>query len=283
MNLFDFSEKQYQNMRKVDKLRRYIKNKTKELNIQPQFDNTGHFYSYNGKVYPSVTGRLQILKDKSLDNWKLNRGLDFIRDNYQKMPLDDLLAQAKLAPTKEFEGAGSVGTAVHAWREEKFSRLILDYDYPISPFFSSDGKGTIYPPPVVSGIRAIQKFMKETNYLPIACEFFLADDKLNTGGTGDDFGLLNGKQTFLDLKTSNIGDKDSYFYQVAIYVLMFERLYKIRVQDAKILHVSKTDGTYKLIDIPDLRKRMKEAKQIIKVDEFLRSLKQEKKKVPIVI
>ena len=40
---------------------------------------------------------------------------------------------------------------------------------------------------------------------------------------------------------------------------------------------------YKLIDIPDIRRRIREARQIIKVDKFLEQLKEEKKKVAIII
>ena len=280
-NLFDMSDNEYKLFHKVEKLRQKIKLRTDELNIQPAHTDKEHFYQYQGIKYPSVTGRLQILKDPGLMNWKMNRALETVREKwkpeqgYSQELIDAILVEAKATPQLEFEGAGSIGTRIHDYRQRNFQAMI---DGHFGVWYVIDGESTVQ-----SGCRAVRKFIEETKYQPLACEFYLADDKLGIGGTGDDFGILNGKQTFLDVKSSNIGDKDSYFYQVALYVLMFERLYGIRVQDTKILHVSKTDGTYKLIDIPDIRKRIKESKQIIKVSSFLESLRQEKKKVPIII
>lgn len=271
---------------RVAKLRERIKARTEELNIQPQHDDSGHWYVYQGQKYGSVTKSLQILKDPALMNWKMNRALEYLREH--RTPLmdvtqfDELIEAAKLAPVQEFEGAGDIGRQVHEWREKKFQAFIEGYF--TTWYTEPEGLTLDYDQPaVISGCRAIIKFMDETRYTPLACELFVADPVLEIGGTADDIGLLDGKLTFLDLKTSNIGDKDSYFYQVALYVYMFEKLYGMRTQAWKILHVSKTDGTYKLIDIPDIRKRIREAKQIIKVDKFLEALKQEKKKVPIVI
>lgn len=252
------------------------------LNIQPDHDEEGHFYTYQGKRYPSVTGRLKILKDASLGNWKMNRALDYIFQHFPEITNENLMEHlelAKLLPQMEFETAGSIGTAVHDWRERWMYDLINNgFDRSTVPAYDP-----LADPQVVSGCRAFQKFMAETDYVPIACELNLADEKLETGGSADDIGIMNGKVGFMDVKTSNIGDKDSYFYQVALYVYMFEKLYGIRTYWHKILHLSKTDGTYKLIDIPDIRKRIKEAKHIIAVDKMLQELKVEKKKQPIVI
>ena len=289
-DLFNLTEKQYRAERKAWKLRRKIENTTLGLGIKTDHDETGHYYLFNGKRLPSVTAKLQILKDPSLANWKMNRALEYIKQNIGRLALkvaikedyESIFDEAKLAPQLEFEGAGDIGKAVHNWRENWFRDIIengIDPELiPAPPNYPATPE-----PSVMSGCRAVNRFVKDTGYIPLACELFLADEKLNIGGTGDDIGLLDGKVAFIDLKTSNIADKDSYFYQVALYVCMFERLYHIRTQVHKILHVSKTDGTYKLLDIPDIRRRIREAKQIIKVDAFLAELREAKKKVPIVI
>lgn len=280
--LFNLTEKEYRLERKAWKLRDKISLITAQLNIQPDHDDKGHFYTFNGKRYPSVTGRLQLLKDPSLANWKMNRALDYMFQHFPEITNENLvqhLENAKLLPQTEFETAGSIGTAVHGWREVWMNDILANgYDPKTIPAYNPNAD-----PQVISGCRAFQKFMAETGYMPIACELNLADPTLQTGGSGDDIGILNGEVGFMDVKTSNIGDKDAYFYQVALYVYMFEKLYKVKTKWHKILHLSKTDGTYKLIDIPDIRKRIKEAKQIIKVDQFLQDLKVEKKKTPIVI
>jgi hypothetical protein len=268
-------------LNRVEKLRNKIKTRTAELNIAPDHDENGHFYKFNGNRYPSVTGRLQILKDPSLQNWKMNKALEYVYtalSSPQQPPLEQIIQEAKLVPQQEFEGAGDIGKQVHAWRESLFQRWIIEgiNNSKIPPILDTN-------PQVVSGIRAIIKFLVDTHYTPLACELYLADEKLGIGGTADDIGILDGKVGFMDLKSANIGDKDSYFYQVALYVKMFEKLYGIRTMWHKILHVSKTDGTYKLIDIPDIRKRIEEAKKIIKVSTFLENLREEKKKKAIII
>ncbi len=206
--------------------------------------------------------------------------MDYIFQHFPQFTSENLLEhleKAKLLPQTEFETAGSIGTAVHDWREVWMANILAGGDRDTAPAFNPDASA-----PIISGCRAFTKFMEETDYMPIACELYLADEKLETGGSADDVGIMNGEVGFMDVKTSNIGDKDSYFYQVAIYVYMFEKLYGIRTKWHKILHLSKTDGTYKLIDIPDIRKRIKESKDIIKVDRFLEELKKSKKKQPII-
>lgn len=260
-----------------NQIRNRIKERTKELGIAPDHDEFGHYYQMNGKRYPSVTGRLKLLKDDSLANWKMNQALEFIREHHKRYQLEDLLSLAAEAPVKTFKNAGNIGQQVHSIREEAFRKWIdTDLFHPMDIHQGLD-------PAVVSGARAIHKFLHETKYQPIAVELYLADDSLEIGGSLDDVGVIDGKLGILDLKTSNQGDKEAYYYQVALYVAMFEKLYKIKTHWHKILHVSKTDGTYNLIDIPDIRTRIKEAKHIVKVDRFLEELKKSKKKQPIII
>jgi len=284
-NLFDLTKEEYKFERKAAKLRQKIANITLGLDIKTDHDENGHFYLFNGKRLPSVTGKLQILKDPSLANWKMNMAIRHVKTYwfpdtpFSLEQIEGILTGASLAGQLEFEGAGDIGKQVHNWREEWFRKIIETGNR--TEFHQS----SIVPTKseVISGCRAIGKFMSDTKYLPLACELYLADETLGVGGTGDDVGMLDGKVAFIDLKTSNIGDKDAYFYQVALYVYMFEKLYGIRTQVHKIIHVSKTDGTYKLIDIPDIRKRIREAKHLIKVDNFLAELRESKKKQPIII
>lgn len=283
--LFDLSIKEYALLHKADKMRQKIRERTKELGIYPDHNEDGHFYVYEGKRYTSVTGRLQILKDPSLANWKMARAVDYIRANHQKLvsaptmkEFDDILEQAKLAPQTEFMNAGSIGTAVHNWRERLFQGVIdgKDWDHLAGEHISDI-------PAVVSGARAVQKFIKECNYIPVACELSVADHGLATGGMVDDIGYVNGELALVDLKTSNIGDKESYFAQVALYLYMFRKLYGIRPAKLYILHASKTDGSYKLIDIPNIHSTIQWAKKVVEVSQGLDQIKQSKKKEYIAI
>ncbi len=288
-NLFEISKENWELERKVRKMRAKLREKTLELAIQPDHDEFGHFYKFEGKRYPSVTGRLQILKDPGLMNWKMNRALDHIAQQIKydaaKTPkywleIEDiaaLLEAAKMVPQLEFEGAGNIGTIVHNWREDWFSNVI-DKGFELSniPALAPGSD-----PRVQSATRAIQKFVKECNYMPVACELFVADHTLETGGQVDDIGFVNGELALVDLKTSNIGDKESYYAQVALYLFMFQKLYRVRPKKLYILHASKTDGTYKLITIPDPPGTIKWAKKVVEVSKGLDLIKQSKKKTVI--
>jgi len=211
-------------------------------------------------------------------NWKLARAMDYIFQHFPEINNENILEyldKAKKAPQLEFENAGNIGREVHGWREEWFGRIIKG-DERDSRLISSSS------PPVISCCRAIQKFVSDYDYHPIACELYLADHKFKLGGTLDDIGFVGGELSLVDLKTSNIGDKNSYFHQVALYYLMFWRLYKIRIKKFYILHVSKTDGTYNLIEIKNMPQLIKEAKLVLKLSDALDRLTESKKKERVV-
>lgn len=281
--------------------------------IETAHDETGHYYVLNGQKYPSVTAQLQMLKDEGLMNWKMNRALKHIENEIFKIQTDGrnqmnsvsieylriLIEQARLVPIKEFEGAGDIGRQVHEWREKWFKELIEGK----TELISASHIGTT-DPAVTSATRAIRKFVTETNYIPVACELFLADPVLGIGGTLDDIGILPGaykepysdpvlgggyklrynpKLVLIDLKTSNIGNKTSYYLQVALYYYMFKKLTGISIKEFYILHVSKTDGTYKLIPIKNMTQLIRDAKTLLKLKKSLDRIDGEKKKEPIVV
>lgn len=221
-----------------------------------------HFYvsPTTGEKYHSVTYFTSFIKDPSLANWKQNRALEFLRreeilaglsSNWERDDhegLDNIFSQAKLAPEGEFKGAGDIGTQTHNWRQKWFTNWINSGQ--IEP-----PKEPPYPaglnPEVISGCRAIKRFLKETGAIPIACELPLVDDELGVGGTIDDLmvfpkiGLV-----FVDLKTSNQGKKVSYAFQVrGFYQRMIRKTFHRIPRKTYILHTSKDDGTYKLIDM----------------------------------
>lgn len=298
--------------RQIAKLRAKIKARTAELNIKPLHDEKGHWYEYQGQKYPSVTNRIGILKDPSLMNWKMNRALEVVDAalTAYKIEADDpteteeefkvrearlesivkgnpifhlgeieqIIQDAKLAPQLEFEGAGDVGSQVHRWREAMFTEMIngKNHDEINIPVMDSL--------PVVSAIRAIDKFLKESGYIPLACELYLADHFLKLGGTLDDIGLIKGNLVLIDLKTSNIAEKDSYYAQVCLYLHMFRKLYKMRPKGVYILHVSKENGFYDLIPLHervDINKTIRWAKKVVEVSQGLDELREAKKVKPV--
>jgi len=262
--------------------------------VSTAHNDKGHNYvsPITQEQYKSVTFFTSFIKDPSLANFKMNRALNHILENYGSGGIHQLIEEAKLAPEGEFHNAGDIGSQVHAWRQKWFQDWIESGQIEIS-----DGVIDTYPLPenapveVISGCRAIKRFLKETGYIPVACELALVDDELKVGGTIDDLGVFPNKQIerryavpgsddewmnggfkeyykpylgFVDLKTSNQGKKPAYAYQVrGFYQRMIRKTFRIKPKKTYILHTSKEDGTYKLIDLTDMKFLEKEAVYLV--------------------
>lgn len=293
---------------RISNLRAKIAARTKELGIEPAHDSTGHWYRYQNQLYPSVTSKLSILKDQGLMNWKMNRALEYL-ENYLGTDLrrgtivdesnfQTAIRQAKIAPQLEFEGAGDIGKAVHRWREMWFDAWIYFRVNKMEPVLTNDPR-----PEVIASCKAIENCITKLQAQPLACELYLADEKLKLGGTLDDIWavphtelintndenlpepLKRGKKIkttwevwLVDLKTSNIGNKNSYYMQVATYWAMFRKLYKIKIDKVFILHTSKTRfGDYELIPLKYPKRYFQMAKSTYKLYDDLEELEELKK------
>lgn len=265
--------------------------KEKNPNIKTAHTDKGHFYVSGEEKYHSVTYYTSFIKDPALSNWKMNRAVDFIANelyNEKWKSPQELWEAAKSAPEGEFSNAGSIGTQTHEWRQQFFQAWI-DMGLGQLPDAEIDAwpLPTGADPEVISGCRAIKRFLKETGYIPVACELALVDDELKVGGTIDDLGVfpnpikevytkpsnpLDGGYHvkyepylgFVDLKTSNQGKKPAYAYQVrGFYQRMIHKTFNIRPKKTYILHTSKEDGTYKLIDLTDMKFLEREVKFLV--------------------
>jgi len=253
----------------------------------------GHFYvsPTNQEKYHSVTFYTSLIKDPSLANYKMNRAIQYFLDNWNKVTQYTLgfhSDQAKLAPEAEFTGAGDIGSFTHAWRQEHFQRWILSREISLThEQIDAWPLPTNVDPEVISGCRAIKRFLKETGAIPVACELPLVDDELGVGGTIDDLmvfpnpvkvpvdfmvtGPVEPYQIhykpylgFVDLKTSNQGKKVSYAFQVrGFYQGMIRKTFHRIPKKTYILHTSKEDGTYKLIDLTAMDFLEKDAKYLV--------------------
>lgn len=273
----------------------------------------GHFYvsPQSQEKYHSVTYFTSFIKDPSLANWKMNRAVEYIDgqvqafydplniryNNISKENWDNFIKESKLAPEGEFHQAGDIGTQTHNWRQQFFQHWIDKGWFSIS---DSAIDGWPLPggadPEVISGCRAIKRFLKETGYIPVACELALVDDELKVGGTIDDLGVFpdpikihypriddvsrnydfptwmeNSFKIkyrpylgFVDLKTSNQGKKPAYAFQVrGFYQRMIRKTFGVKPKKTYILHTSKEDGTYKLIDLTEMKFLEKDAEYLV--------------------
>lgn len=190
------------------KIRERIAEALPEGRVVPRHNEEGHFYEViDGKfsvppIYPSVTGKLQILKDESLINYKMNKAVQYVFANYQKFNdanIMDELAKAKRVSQDILIGAGDIGTRIHGYREKIFTDWIRTGEKPEDflsyiPAEESDIRST-------SGLRALRKFVDECDYIPVACEILVYNHKFKVAGTLDDLGLMR-----KNLKDGNVPD-----------------------------------------------------------------------------
>lgn len=251
--------------------------------VIPRHDERGHFYEINielekklrrpkkyfyfegdkNPIYPSVTGKLQILKDESVINYKMNRAIEYVFANWEKfnqMNVAEHLDNASKAAADIFQEAGDIGTDIHDCREKFFKQWMKTGIRPekATDFISYDSHGMqIQDVRVVSALRALDQFCTDWNYVPIASELFVYSHQLKIAGTLDDLGTMvhyknpaGSKWQFvlMDIKTSN-QFKDHYFFQVALYFWMLRSITGLVPERCFILKLSKTDGTYKLEDL----------------------------------
>lgn len=307
-------------------LAEYYQNKIKEAlpegKVMPAHNEKGHFYVINdpefgNPTYPSVTAKLQLLKDEGLMNYKMNRAIDYVFANYKSFTDENILEQLGLAaqaPVQEFEDAGDIGRQIHDCREVYFKEWIKigekpqkESIYSISdPLMAADTR-------IISTLRALDSFIKDYRYWPIACELYVYSHKLKCAGTLDDIGLMYwikrqgqqncphtesiidekknkitcmvcGHQTsanpsfvLMDVKTSN-RFKDHYFFQVGLYYSMFYKLTGLRPEKVFILKLDKENGTYKLENLRQPSRLATYGRALIRTNEgmdFIKSLRKD--------
>lgn len=319
-----------------------IRNRVKEVLwdgvVIPRHNENGHFYEIRdteelrgfkveeedgssfiaGPVYPSVTGKLQRLKDEGLVNYKMNRAIEYVFNHYKDFTDANVMEHLDLAKRVSqdiLRDAGDIGTRIHDMREKIFREWINTGIRPTR--FES-----FIPPEeedvrTISAMRALEKFCIEKDYIPVELELRVYSHELKTAGSLDDIGLMrdvlkegdkdcphavehimksvrSGNHTCLncgykyrymfvlmDLKSSN-QFKDHYFFQVALYWKFFTNLTGLKPEMCFILKVSKEDGTYKIEDLKRPAKLAQYATALIKTDEgveFIKTLRKDNQKV----
>lgn len=303
-------------------LRQLILEKIPEGSVIPRHTDRKHLYEIvpeGGAIYESVTTRLQVVKDESLINYKMNRALDYVFANYQKFTDANVMEHIDIASKQSgiiLEDAGDIGTAIHSYREAYFAEWIKHWKRPESalafiPQYQTDIRAT-------SGMRALEKFVVENDYIPLVCEIRVWDREYKVAGTLDDVGLmrktlrpgnpecahaeilidekLEGRclhcdlkyryeLVLCDLKTSN-QFKDHYFFQVSLYYMMFCRLTGLKPKRCFILKVSKEDGSYKIEELFNIGKLVRYAKSMLRTNDgldFIRSVRKDNQKNVLVI
>jgi hypothetical protein len=306
----------------IKKIREQISRRLPEGRVVPRHTKEGHFYEVlDGDlnispppIYPSVTGKLQILKDEGLMNYKMNQAIKYVFAHYSSFNDSNVMEHLDAASRVSqdiLEDAGDIGTRVHNIRQTIFEQWIKTGKKPTNyPSFIPEVE---YDIRAVSALRALEQFVNDYDYRPVATEMLVYNHEYEVAGTLDDIGLIKqvlnegdpkcghqhrvwnpktGKWTcmacgyqyrdqliLLDLKTSN-QFKDHYFFQVAMYWWMFWHLMGIDFKPEKcfILKVSKEDGRYKIEDLKMPARLAGYAKHMLRTKEgmeFIRELRKD--------
>lgn len=299
-------------------IRKKINEAIPEGRVVTDHDEKGHFYIIDdispSPRYPSVTAKLQILKDESLINYKMNRAVEYVFRHWKKFTDDNILEhidRAERVATEILFDAGDIGTDIHDYREAYFKDWIKTGRRPedILSYIPSEKEDIR----AKSALRALDKFITQHRYTPIVSELYVYSHKLKTAGTLDDLGLMywpvrnrygdrnclhpnsiisvDGKKmrcmecefkgirrfVLMDVKTSN-QLKDHFFFQVALYYWMFKELTGLRPEIAFILKLSKEDGQYKMENLRQPSKLASYARSMVRTKngiEFIREIRKD--------
>jgi len=284
--------------------------------VVPEHNERGHFYRVNDEqagrpLYPSVTGKLQVLKDEGLANWKMGQALQYVFQHFKEFTDANIMEHidaAERVPADIFEDAGDIGTIIHDARQAIYTEWIATGVRPVDfPSFVPQDRQDIR---ATSALAALETFCIERSYVPVMTEMMVYSHKWKTAGTLDDLGLMRVEMrrgdpacehdifigqnhnfdrclkcdakwrwtlALLDLKTSN-RFKDHYFFQVAMYYAMLVTLTGVKPERSYILKTSKEDRTYKLEELKRPAKIAQYANHLLKTHEgldFIKSLRKD--------
>ena len=283
--------------------RKIILKKIPEVKVIPRHTERGHFYEVveknvwdweqrlwvNNPVYPSVTGKIQILKDESIINFKMNRALDYVFGNFKSFTDENVmehLERAGQASADIFQDAGDVGTEIHDIRERYFKEWISSGKRPENILaFIPTGQEDIR---IISALRGLEKFVKEWEYEPAVTELYVYSHKLKVAGTLDDIGTMRHRTNplkrelvLMDIKSSN-QFKDHYFFQVALYYTMFFGLTGLRPTRCFINKLDKKVGTFQIEDLKHPGKLAVYTRSMLVTNrglDYIRSIRKDNQKV----
>lgn len=216
----------------------------------------------------AVTGMLD--KSQALIPWAVNLDLDYIKQYLeeragQKFTLEELepiIEEARKKHTEKKEEAATNGSIVHDYAE-RFARSIMDGTK--QPEIDSE-----WPEQVLQGISAFLEWFNANDVHFHATESLVYSKKLKIVGTADAVASVNGEHVLIDYKTSK-GVYSEYHYQAAGYFEMWNEEHKeLQLTGAKILHFSKEDGSFNVVDVINLKEAVKTFKSLAKSKENLK-------------
>lgn len=219
------------------------------------FDEAKHRYTYKGEYVPGVTTVLgaQIPKP-ALMFWTVKVMAEYLHENFQlerPYSLDEfsaLVESGKKAHSIKKVEAATIGTKAHAWIEAHIRAALHSEPYPDMP---EDAQ-------VLNAVNAFMTWESSNQVVYIASEKKVFSRDWMVAGIADVLATVNGRNTLIDLKTSNT-IYDEHYMQTAAYAAMLEQMESFWSDNICIMRIGKDDGQFEAHEFSgELRKKFEE-------------------------
>ncbi len=212
-----------------------------ELIVRGDFGSKKHAYKNMGTGYfiPGVTSILGILAKDALLPWAAGQAALYVKQNLPIGATAEQIAEvcdkAKGHFDRVKEAAGDIGSAVHNYAENLFR-----------------GHEVTKPadPQAEKGVNALLEWISENKVRPIEVERICFSRDAFYAGTMDLLADVNGKLTYVDLKTGK-GIYKEHLLQAGAYKFAWEEEHREQIEQIIILNCNKLTGSPKIATISD--------------------------------
>ena len=230
-------------------------------------DTTGHKYR-NTKTWTiqrSVTTKIGgVVNKPHLLNWAVKMGAEWLLqgDRINRIQTgkfkDDMIKGMQLAHADIRDNAGGVGSVAHDMADRYCNEFVANGVLPedITKFAPEN-----CDPRSIASARAVEKWFRKNNPIPICNEIIVGNDKYSAGKL-DLMVMIGNELVLIDYKTSNGIDQDGYSMQTSAYKYFFEEMTGLKVKKTKILHLSKDYDKFEVYLVKNLATAYKSFKAV---------------------
>lgn len=210
--------------------------------VRGDFGRKKHAYYLPETNYfvPGVTSILSCLDKPALIPWAARMAAEYVKanigDNPTKAHIEAICDKAKTEYNKIKEAAGDIGTQVHIFAEKYFRGEVL-----------ADPENEL----VKAGVKALLDWTRENDIRPIEVERLCFSQDSFYAGTMDLLASVNGKLSYVDLKTGK-GIYKEHLLQSGAYVNAWQEENKEVIEQIVIVNCNKLTGVAKIKLIDDL-------------------------------
>lgn len=204
------------------------------------FDEYKHLFTDDkGRHIPSVSrisgGFNEDRKLKMLMKWAVNKDIDYIQNNLDTKDIYTLLEEARTYHDVYTKEKADIGTETHNWIENYIKGKTIE--------FPTDEN-------VISAIQGFMSWVEKVRPKFIESEIKVYSKTLNVAGILDGIAVIGDKKYLIDFKTGKNIYKASRV-QLAGYKLLYEEMYKTKIDYMLILHLNTENGKFKAIEVPE--------------------------------